>query len=207
MWFLWGGWERFVYCVWGLCQLWNNTYSNNYIHGIITLIINWLKVLIRKHRADDSIQMQDPHICSLQEIHFRFKNIQTESERMRKSIPCKWKSKESWDYNTYISQRRLLSIFSWRIIAIQYCISFFHTSTWISFMLEGIHMFPPSWAFLSPPIPSHPSKLSESTGFEHPVSYRKFPPAIYFIYGNVYVSMLLFKMSLPHHPPLCPQVC
>ena len=37
--------------------------------------MNWLKVLIRKHRADDWIQMQDPHICSLQEIHFRFKNI------------------------------------------------------------------------------------------------------------------------------------
>ena len=76
---------------------------------------------------------------------------------MRKSIPRKCKSKESWDYNTYISQRRLLSSFSWRIIAIQYCISFCHTSTWISFMLEGIHMFPLEHSFHVPP---HPTLLS-----------------------------------------------
>ena len=31
----------------------------------------------------------------------------TESERMEKDIPCKWKSKESWSSNTHIGQNRL----------------------------------------------------------------------------------------------------
>ena len=29
------------------------------------------------------------------------RHIQTESERMEKDIPCKWKSKESWSTNTH----------------------------------------------------------------------------------------------------------
>ena len=32
---------------------------------------------------------------------------QTESEGMDKGIPCKWKSKESWNSNTHIRQNRL----------------------------------------------------------------------------------------------------
>ena len=31
---------------------------------------------------------------------------QTESERMEKYIPCKWKAKESWSSNPYIRQNR-----------------------------------------------------------------------------------------------------
>ena len=53
------------------------------------------------------------------------------------------------------------------------------------------HMPPPSWTCLPPLIPSHPSRMSQSTSFELPKSYSKFPPAIYFTYGKVYVSMLL----------------
>ena len=30
----------------------------------------------------------------------------TESERMEKYIPCKWKAKESWNSNPYIRQNR-----------------------------------------------------------------------------------------------------
>ena len=29
-------------------------------------------------------------------------HIQTESEGMKKDIPCKWKSQESWSINTHI---------------------------------------------------------------------------------------------------------
>ena len=47
-------------------------------------------------------------------------------------------------------------------------------------------MSPPSWTSL----PFHPSRLSQSL-FDFPESYSKFPLAIYFTYGGVYVFMLL----------------
>ena len=62
---------------------------------------------------------------------------------------------------------------------------------WAGHTAIGIHVFPPSWISLPCPTPSHHSRLSQSTQFELPVSYSKFPLAIYFTYGNVYVSMLL----------------
>ena len=73
----------------------------------------------------------------------------------------------------------------------------------------GIHMSPPSWALLSLPAPpqSHPSRLSESTGFEFPASCIELPLAIYFTYGNICVSMLFSQIK--SHPlllPLCPKV-
>ena len=34
-------------------------------------------------------------------------HVQTESEGMEDSIPCIWKSKESWNSNTHIRQNRL----------------------------------------------------------------------------------------------------
>ena len=49
----------------------------------------------------------------------------------------------------------------------------------------GVHMSPPS--------PSHPSRLLQSTGFEFPASDSKFPLATYFTYDNVYVSTVFFK--------------
>ena len=54
----------------------------------------------------------------------------------------------------------------------------------------GIHMSPPSWTYLPPPSPSHPSRLSQSTDFGIPMSYSKFPLAISFTYGNVSVDSL-----------------
>ena len=41
---------------------------------------------------------------------------------------------------------------------------------------------------------------------ELPVTYGKFPLALYFTFGNVYVSKLL-SLSHPLLPLLCPQVC
>ena len=49
--------------------------------------------------------------------------------------------------------------FNWRIIALQYCVGFCHTLTWI-----GIHVSPCPWTSLPLPTPSHPSRLSRSTG-------------------------------------------
>ena len=35
------------------------------------------------------------------------KTHKNESERMEKYIPCKWKSKESWNSNSHIRQSRM----------------------------------------------------------------------------------------------------
>ena len=51
-------------------------------------------------------------------------------------------------------------IFNWKIIALQNCIDFCHTSTWIS---HGYHMSLPSWNSLPFPTLFHPSRLSQST--------------------------------------------
>jgi len=47
---------------------------------------------------------------------------------------------------------------------------------------------------------THPSRLSQSTGFDL-VSYSKFPPDIQFTYGKVYVSML-HSQFFPFSPSL-----
>ena len=63
----------------------------------------------------------------------------------------------------------------------------------------GIHMSLLSWTPLPPPSPSHPSKLSQSTGFEFPAPYSKLPVAVYFTYGNISVSILNHPtLSFPH---------
>ena len=70
----------------------------------------------------------------------------------------------------------------------------------------GIHMSPPSWIFSLLSALSHPSRLSQTTGFELPMSYSRFPLAIYCTYGNAYVSLLLSNSSHPPLPPQSPQV-
>ena len=52
----------------------------------------------------------------------------------------------------------------------------------------GEHMSSPSSTSLSSPTPSNSSRLSQSTGFELPASYSKFPLLIYLACGHVYVS-------------------
>ena len=77
-------------------------------------------------------------------------------------------------------------IFNCRIITLHYCDGLCHTSAWAGHR----YTYVPSLLYpLSPPSPSHPSRLSQSTGFRFPASYSKLPLAIYFTYGNVYVSM------------------
>ena len=92
---------------------------------------------------------------------------------------------------------------NWRIIALQYCVDFIHTSTWISHR----YIYVPSLLNLLPhPTPSHPFRLSQNM-FELDESHCKFPLRIY-----LYMVMCMFQcysLNLPHPllPPLCPQVC
>ena len=70
--------------------------------SIITLNENGLNAPIKRHRLAEWIQKQDPYICCFEETHFRARDIQAESKRIEKDIPCKWKSKESQSSNPHI---------------------------------------------------------------------------------------------------------
>ena len=66
------------------------------------------------------------------------------------------------------------------------------------------HMSSPSQTSHSPPTPSHPSRLSQSTVLS-PLSNQQLP-TICFTYGNVFVSVLLSippALSFPHCVHLC----
>ena len=89
-----------------------------------------------------------------------------------------------------------LIYFNWRLITLEYCGGFCHTLTWISL---GYTCVPLAWTPLPPPSPSHPSGLSQCTGFECPVSCVKLGLAIYFTYGNIHVSMLFSQIIPPSH--------
>ena len=60
-----------------------------------------------------------------------------------------------------------------------------------------MYMHPPSWTPLPPPSQPHPSGLSQFTSFECPASCIKLGLLIYFILGNIHVSMLFSQMILP----------
>ena len=83
--------------------------------------------------------------------------------------------------------------FNWRIIALQYCVGFCHTSTWISHR----YIYVPSLLKLAPtshPIP--PLQIVTEYWFEHPKS----PLAIYFTY-KCFLATLSIRPSLSF--PLC----
>ena len=54
--------------------------------SIITLNVNRLNTLIKRHRVAEWMQKQDPYICWLQEIHFRSKDTQRLKVREWKKI-------------------------------------------------------------------------------------------------------------------------
>ena len=61
------------------------------------------------------------------------------------------------------------------------------------------YMCPPSRTLLQPTSPSHPSGMSQCTSFECPVLCIELGLVIYFIYGNIHVSML-FSQIIPPSP-------
>ena len=73
-------------------------------------------------------------------------------------------------------------IFNWRIITLQFCVGFCHTSAWISH--RYICPLPPG-----PPIPPHPSKLS-------------WPPELPYLLHTANSRWLCYIRF-----PLCPKVC
>ena len=90
--------------------------------------------------------------------------------------------------------------FNWRLITLQYFSGFCHTWTWISHTHGCIcdpHPEPPTPL----PSPSHPSGLSQCTGFQCPVSCIKLGLVIYFTYVNIHVSMLFFQIIPPLPSP------
>ena len=79
--------------------------------------------------------------------------------------------------------------FNWRIIALQCCIDFCHTSTWIRHRCTYVPSFLNLWP-TSQPFP--PLDVVTEPWFEFPESYSKFPLALYFTYGNVSFHVTLF---------------
>ena len=63
------------------------------------------------------------------------------------------------------------------------------------------YLCPPVPKPLPPPSPSHPSGLSQCTGFECPVSCIELGLAICFTHGNIYVSMLFSQIITPSPSP------
>ena len=83
-----------------------NKMTINTCLSLIILNVNGLNAPIKRHRVAEWIEKQNPHICCLQEIHFRSKDTYRLSDGMEKGIPCKWKSKENQDSNTCITENR-----------------------------------------------------------------------------------------------------
>ena len=65
-----------------------------------------------------------------------------------------------------------------------------------------VYMCPHMLNPLSPPSPPHPSGLSQNTSFEYPASCIELALVIYFIYGNIYVSMLFSQIISPSPSPI-----
>ena len=85
-------------------------------------------------------------------------------------------------------------LFNWRLITILWWLL-----PCIDMNQPQVYMCPPSWTPLPLPSPLHPSGLSQCTSFQCPVSSIEFGLVIYFIYGNIHVSML-FSQIIPPSP-------
>ena len=85
------------------------------------------------------------------------------------------------------------------IVALKYFVGFCHISPWISHRYTYVHSLRNP---LQSPTLAHLFRLSQSTEFELPVSYRKFSLAICFTYGCVYFNAVLsicLILSFPCH--------
>ena len=83
--------------------------------------------------------------------------------------------------------------FNWKIITLQYCNSFRHTSVWIGHRCAWV---PSILKSLPPPSPPHPFRLLQSTGFGCAASSMELILAIYLTYGIGHASTL-FSQIIP----------
>ena len=90
--------------------------------------------------------------------------------------------------------------FNWRLITLQYCGGFCHTSTLIS---HGRTCVPPSWTLLPPPSPLYPSRLSQSISFEP--CFMHWSSILYMVtyMSQCYSLILSHPFLLPHSPKVC----
>ena len=88
-------------------------------------------------------------------------------------------------------------VFSWRIIALQYCVVFCHT-TWISHKCTYV---PSSWTSSLPLLLPTPLACHSMLCWA-PCVIQQLPIIYYFTYGNVYISVLLSQF-LPPSPAPC----
>ena len=65
--------------------------------SIITLNVNGSSAPSKIHRMDT--KTRPIYMLSTRNPLQNYRHIQTESERMKKYIPCKWEAKESWSSN------------------------------------------------------------------------------------------------------------
>ena len=89
------------------------------------------------------------------------------------------------------------NLFNWRLITLYIIVVFdihWHESAMGVHVLSILISLPPS-------SPSHPSGLSQCTGFECPVSYIELGLFIYFTYGDINDSMLFSQIILPLPSP------
>ena len=79
---------------------------NNYL-SIITLNVNRLTVLIKRHRIVEWIRKHDPHICCLQETHLRTKDLhRLKVKGWKRIFQANGQEKKSSGSNNYIRQNR-----------------------------------------------------------------------------------------------------
>ena len=75
--------------------------------SIITLNVNGLNALIKRHRIAEWITKHDPHICCLQETHLRTKDLnRLKVKGWKKIFQANGQEKKSWGSNTYIRQNK-----------------------------------------------------------------------------------------------------
>ena len=75
--------------------------------SIITLNVNGLNALTKRHRLVEWIKKQHPYIGCLQEMHLRSQDtyrLKVRGWKIYSNIPCKWEAKESWSSNPHIRQ-------------------------------------------------------------------------------------------------------
>jgi len=106
-------------------------------------------------------------------------------------LPCHHSSHTSSPFFLFFKK----IIFNWRIIAFSVVlVSDIHQHE----SAIGLYMSSPSWtSLLTPPFPLLLG--CHRALFEFPESHSKFPLAIYFTHGSVYVSMLLSPFIPPTH--------